>query len=163
MSEVRWLSDQEQAVWRSYLAATTMLREHIERRLQRDAQMPQTYYEVLVALSEAPDMKLRMSELADASRSSRSKLSHAVNRMERSGWISRDDCDVDRRGSWARLTEKGFAVIHAAAPDHVATVREALFDVLTPEQVRQLGEISAAIAGNLAGECAKVREEEGTL
>lgn len=124
MANVRWLSDEEQHVWREYLSATIMLREHIDRQLQRDANMPQTYYEILVVLSEAEGRRLRMSELAEAARCSRSKLSHAVNRMERAGWISRDGCDSDRRGSWARLTELGYRVLVDAAPGHVATVRE---------------------------------------
>lgn len=161
MANVRWLSDEEQRVWREYLSATIMLREHIDRQLQRDANMPQTYYEILVVLSEAPGRRLRMSELAQAARSSRSKLSHAVNRMERAGWISRDGCDSDRRGSWAGLTDLGYCVLADAAPGHVTTVREALFDALSPEQVRRLGEICAAVNQNLEGECAVVRAEEG--
>lgn len=160
MGGARWLSEDEQVVWRKYLAASTMLREHLERQLQRDANMPQTYYEVLVALSEAPDRQLRMSELAAASRSSRSRLSHAVNRMERAGWIRRDDCAADKRGSWARLTDAGFAAIRDAAPGHVTAVREALFDVLSTEQVKQLGEISEAIMRGLEGECEAVLAEE---
>ena len=81
MAEVRWLSKEQQRVWRNYLAATRMLETEIERQLQRDSRMPATYYEIMVSLSEAPDRTLRMSELAERNRFSRSRLSHAVARM----------------------------------------------------------------------------------
>lgn len=137
-----------------------MLRGHLEARLQRDAGMPTTYYAVLVALSEAPGHELRMSDLATATRSSRSRLSHAVARMESKGWIRRTACPTDKRGAFARLTEAGLEAIRAAAPGHVEAVREGLFDVLTPEQVRELGAISAAIIDRLAPECAQAAANE---
>jgi DNA-binding MarR family transcriptional regulator len=86
-----------------------------------------------------------MSQLAEASTSSKSRLSHAVARLEERGWIRRTDCPTDRRGQVAQLTDEGFAALAAAAPGHVAQVRRSLIDVLTPEQLRQLREISAAI------------------
>ncbi|MQA09590.1 MAG: MarR family transcriptional regulator [Pseudonocardiaceae bacterium] len=160
MSEVRWLSAREQRVWRSYLHATWMLTEHVERQLQQEAGMPHTYYEILVVLSEAPNRSLRMSELAATCHASRSRLSHAVARLERAGWVQRHACEKDKRGSWASLTETGFAVLEKAAPGHVTTVRENLFDVLTEEQVDALGEICAAIRDGLAPTCEKAIAEE---
>ncbi|TQJ01279.1 MarR family transcriptional regulator [Amycolatopsis cihanbeyliensis] len=154
MSGTRWLSDHEQQVWRSFNAAVSMLRGHLEGQLQRDSGMPHTYYEVLVALSEAPGQTLRMSELAEACHSSRSRLSHAVARMESSGWINRRSCPTDKRGSLASLTAEGLAALKEAAPGHVEAVRQSLFDVLTPEQVTMLGEISAAIRNGLGPQCA---------
>lgn len=151
--EPRWLSDEEQRVWREFLAATAMLNAHLDSRLLADAGMPQTYYGVLVALSEAPQRSLRMSELAGALEFSRSRLSHAVARMESAGWVSRCSRDDDRRSSVATLTPEGLKVLRAAAPGHVEAVRQAVFDLLSPEQVRQLGEISAAITGKLRPEC----------
>jgi DNA-binding MarR family transcriptional regulator len=145
MSETRWLSEREQEIWRSFLSATMGLSDALARQLQRDAGMPHAYYEILVALSEAPDRTLRMSELAGIRGSSRSRLSHAIARLEETGWVRRRGCPTDKRGSYAMLTDKGFAVLEAAAPGHVTEVREKLFDQLTPEQVAQLGEISAAI------------------
>src|SRR5207249_9911313 len=118
-----------------------MLRAHLEGQLQHEAGMPHAYYEVLVVLSEAPDRTMRMSELADACRSSRSRLSHAVARLEENGWVRRRACPTDKRGAWAILTPEGFAALEKAAPGHVEAVRETLFDVLTPEQVDSLGEI----------------------
>ena len=145
MSETRWLTDREQEIWRSFMAAFHGLSDQLARQLQRDSAMPHAYYEILVALSEAPDHTLRMSELANLRGSSRSRLSHAVARLEDAGWVTRRDCPTDKRGAFAVLTGKGFAALDAAAPGHVTEVREKLFDKLTPEQVEQLGEISAAI------------------
>jgi len=149
MSETRWLTDREQEIWRSYLSATLGLTDALARQLQRDAGMPHAYYEILVALSEAPDRTLRMSELAGVRNSSRSRLSHAIARLEEAGWVRRRGCPTDKRGSYAILTDDGFTALEAAAPGHVTEVREKLFDQLTPEQVEQLGEITAAIRRGL--------------
>lgn len=145
----RWLSDEEQAMWRSYIESTQMLMDRLDQELQRDSGIPHTYYEVLVRLSEVPDRRLRMSALADRSMSSRSRLSHAVARLEENGWVRREICATDRRGQLAVLTDAGFAAIAAAAPGHVEGVRTHLLDPLTPEQVKQLAEICAIIAERL--------------
>jgi DNA-binding MarR family transcriptional regulator len=162
MSGTRWLSDSEQRVWREFSAAVGMLLAHVENQLQHEAGMPHTYYEVLVALSEAPYRSLRMSDLADRCRSSRSRLSHAVARLETHGWVRREACPNDKRGAWAVLTAEGFAALEAAAPGHVEAVREGLFDALTPEQVTALGEISSAIRDKLAPRCAAAVAAETT-
>ncbi len=142
MTGVRWLDADEQRAWRAYLEMTLVLQDLLDRDLQRGAGMPLGYYEILVRLSESPTRTLRMSELAEATKSSRSRLSHAVARLEEHGWVERQPCDTDRRGAWAHLTEKGYAVLEAAAPCHVTGVREYLFDALSAEDVRRLGEIS---------------------
>lgn len=149
MDETRWLDEREQRAWRAYLAATRLLGAQLERAMQRDSGIPHTYYEILVRLSEAPSRTLRMSELAEASESSRSRLSHAVARLEENGWVVRETCESDRRGAFARLTDEGFAALAAAAPAHVASVRAHLIDQLTPAQVDQLREISEAILQGL--------------
>jgi DNA-binding MarR family transcriptional regulator len=145
----RWLTDDEQRIWRTFLDATTMLREHLERELQRDSGMPLAYYQVLVALSEAPSRRMRMSELAARCGASRSRLSHAVARMEAAGWVERSGCPTDKRGSLATLTERGFDALASAAPGHVRAVREELFDRLTGEQVATLGQIVTAVKDGL--------------
>ena len=149
MPGTRWLSDEEQCTWRAFLTAMRLLTDQLDRELQRDADIPHTYYEILVALSEAPGRQLRMNQLADMCQSSRSRLSHAVNRLEEAGWVRREACPTDKRGALAVMTDEGFAAIEAAAPGHVAGVRRLVFDVLSPEQVRQLGEISTAIRDGL--------------
>lgn len=145
----RWLDDDEQRTWRDFLAATQLVNEALDRQLQREAGMPHTYYMILVALSEAPERSMRMSELAARAQSSQSRLSHAVARLEERGWVRRRPCDSDRRGSFAALTDKGFAALADAAPGHVEEVRRSLFDVLTPEQLGQLAEICAAVRNTL--------------
>jgi DNA-binding MarR family transcriptional regulator len=147
--EPRWLDEEEQRTWRAFLGAIRLLSAALDRELQRDADMPHTYYEILVALSEAPGRTLRMNELADMSQSSRSRLSHAVSRLEEAGWVERRACPTDKRGALAVLTPEGFAALEAAAPGHVEAVRRHLFDVLTPAQATQLGQISAAIRDGL--------------
>lgn len=146
VSEPRWLDAGEQRAWRAYLAANRLLFDALDAQLQRDAGMPHAYYQILVALSEAPERQLRMAELAAATQSSRSRLSHAVARLEERGWVRRDTCPSDRRGQLAVLTDAGFAALAAAAPGHVEEVRRRLFDRLRPEQVAQLREICAAVA-----------------
>jgi DNA-binding MarR family transcriptional regulator len=145
----RWLDEEEQAAWRAFYSATTLLIDRLDRELQHDAGMPHAYYEILVVLSESPGRSLRMSELAVKTRSSRSRLSHAVTKLEARGWVKRRDCDDDKRGQFADLTEDGFAALAAAAPGHVETVRTHLFDPLTPQQIEQLKQISDAIHDSL--------------
>jgi len=147
-----WLSTDEQRAWRSYLEATKVLMDALDRQLQREAGMPHAYYEILVRLSEAEDRSLRMSELADSTLSSRSRLSHAVARLEERGWVVREDCLTDRRGQIARLTDAGFAVLAAAAPGHVAAVRRLMVDALDPEQLAAVAEVGEAIVAAVAAE-----------
>jgi DNA-binding MarR family transcriptional regulator len=143
--QTRWLSDDEQLAWRTFLTACQTLFGAIDAQLLRDSDIPHGYYEILVRLSETPGRALRMTQLAEASTSSKSRLSHAVARLEERGWVRRTDCPTDRRGQIAQLTDEGFAALAAAAPGHVAQVRRSLIDRLTPEQVAQLQEIGAAI------------------
>jgi len=145
----RWLNDDEQRTWRAFLTASRLLLDTLDRELQRDAGMPHAYYEILVRLSEADERSLRMSELADATLSSRSRLSHAVSRLEEAGWVRRQACPTDRRGQVAVLTDLGFRALADAAPGHVEGVRVHLFDPLTQAQRRQLGEISETLLSNL--------------
>ncbi|MFP5021261.1 MarR family winged helix-turn-helix transcriptional regulator [Pseudonocardia phyllosphaerae] len=150
MEHTRWLDDTEQQTWRAFLAAQRLVSEKVERRLQAGAGMPQAYYEILVRLSEAPDRTLRMSVLADSAMSSRSRVSHAVARMEQTGWIERRACPSDRRGQLAVLTDEGFRVLADAAPDHVESVREAVFDALSPAQQAALRDACETVVAHLS-------------
>ncbi|NBM18868.1 MarR family winged helix-turn-helix transcriptional regulator [Streptomyces sp. GC420] len=145
----QWLTEEEQLAWRAYIHATTLLEDHLDRHLQRAAGMPHVYYGLLVQLSEAPDRRMRMTELAMNAKITRSRLSHAIARLERNGWVRREDCPSDKRGQNAVLTDEGFAMLETCVPGHVAAVRQALFDRLTPEQVRQLAEIMRIMAEGL--------------
>ncbi|MEU9135947.1 MarR family transcriptional regulator [Streptomyces sp. NPDC048404] len=147
--EPRWLTDEEQRIWRSYMHATTLLEDHLDRQLQRDAGMPHIYYGLLVQLGEAPERRLRMTELAMSAKITRSRLSHAVARLEKNGWVRREDCPSDKRGQFAVLTDEGYAVLRRTAPGHVAAVRQALFDRLGPDQRKALGEAMRIIAEGL--------------
>jgi DNA-binding MarR family transcriptional regulator len=153
----RWLDESEQHTWRAFLSVTQLLFDQLDRELQRDAKMPHAYYEILVRLSEAPERTLRMSQLADSTLSSRSRLSHAVRRLEEAGWVERQSCPTDRRGQLAVLTDAGFAALEAAAPGHVEGVRSHVFDPLSPEQVTALREISETLLAPLVAD----REAKG--
>ena len=148
-SPPRWLDEAETRTWIAWILSTRLLWDELERDLQRDAGMPFSYYEVLVMLSQAPGRSQRMSELADATQSSRSRISHAITRLEGLGWVRRETCESDRRGALAVLTDAGFSALETAAPDHVESVRTHLFDQLSPEQLVQLREISDVLLDHL--------------
>ena len=144
----RWLGEDEQRAWRAFVAFVARLDRDLDRQLQRDAEMPHAYYMVLAMLSEAPGLTLRMSELAEVTASSPSRLSHAVARLEEKGWVRRQQHPTDRRGALAVLTDDGFAAIEAAAPGHVAAVRAALFDRLDPGQVETMRSLFETLTGD---------------
>lgn len=136
-SEPKWLSPREMKAWRSYIIASRRLLEALESDLAgHDLSMAD--YEVLAQLSEAPGRKMRMSELAELAMLSKSRLSHRIKVMEKAGWIMREECAEDRRGSWAIMTERGFKAIVAAAPDHVTSVRHRFIDQLSVKEQESL-------------------------
>ncbi len=138
--EPRWLNADEQQSWRATVNLSQLLMRQLDRDLNAHG-LNSHDYEILVELSEAPDNRLRMTELADATSQSRSRLSHQVSRMESRGLVRRDNCEGDKRGTFAVLTDRGMDVIKQVAPDHVEHVRRHFIDRLTP---RQLEEISDA-------------------
>ena len=148
-AEPRWLDAEEQKAWRAWLFSSLLLQDRLDRELMHATGISHAYYEILVHLSEAPNRMLRMSELADRSLSSRSRLSHAVSRLEERGWVRRQVCPDDGRGQLAVLTDEGFAALEAAAPIHVESVRAHLFDQLTPEQLEAMREIGETLIRHL--------------
>lgn len=147
-----WLTPEEQRSWRAWLNATQMLSDRLNRDLTTQHDLTLTDYEILVQLSEHPERRLRMSELADRTGFSRSRLSHQIDRMEKANLIERQACDEDRRGAYAVLTEHGWNTIVAAAPDHVASVRENLVDLLGSESLSNLGAACQQIVNKLTEE-----------
>jgi DNA-binding MarR family transcriptional regulator len=120
--------------WRAYIVGTELMRQQLHRELQEAHGMTIADYEVLVQLSEREDRAMRMTQLAGRVASSKSRLSHQIARMEKAGLVRRADCPDDARGVMAELTDKGMDLLRAAAPTHVAGVREHLIDLLTPEE-----------------------------
>jgi DNA-binding MarR family transcriptional regulator len=137
--DVRWLTSDEQDVWRAFLDVSRLMTDQMNRQLSDERGMSLPEYEILVALSEAPERRLRMSELADRVLSSRSRITHTVGRMEERGLVHREACLDDGRGVLCALTEPGFTVLEAAAPGHVEGVRRAMFAPLTPADAEALG------------------------
>lgn len=152
MDAPRWLDDEQQAAWRAYVFATQAMNSSLDRQLTQAAGMPHSVYLVLAMLSEAPDRTLSMGVLADMVRSSPSRLSHAVAKLEAQGWVTRARRADNARVVVATLTDAGMARLEEVAPLHVEQVQQVVFDRLTREQVRQLREIFEAVGGPLAEE-----------
>ena len=144
----KWLNPREMKAWRSYIIASRRLLDALDLDLSgHDLSMAD--YEVLALLSEAPDRRMRMTELADLAMVSKSRLSHRMKVMEKIGWVKRQTCDSDKRGSWAVMTDKGWKAIVKAAPDHVASVRNRLIDHLTVKDQEDVSKIFERIQSNL--------------
>lgn len=147
--EPRWLDEQQIAAWVRFIAVVERLPGALDGQLRRDSALTHFEYHVLAQLSESPGRALRMSALASRTNATLPRLSHVVSRMEARGLLERIPCAEDRRASDVRLSDDGVAVIVAAAPGHVATVRRYVIDALSPEQIAQLSEISTVILTRL--------------
>ncbi len=146
-----WLNPREMRAWRSYIIASRRLLDALDLDLdQHDLSMAD--YEVLALLSDAPERKLRMSELAELAMLSKSRLSHRIKVMEGVGWIKREKCPSDKRGYFAVMTEKGFKAIAKAAPDHVESVRSRLLDHLTVKDQEEISRIFDRVTNKLRGQ-----------
>lgn len=145
MTETRWLDERESRAWRGYLAMHTQLVARLHRQLQRDSGLSLADFEVLVRLTDEAEPRLRVGELGQVLQWEKSRLSHHLGRMQKRGLVRREDCPDDARGAFIVLTDQGRAAIEQAAPGHVETVRELVFDPLTEEQV----ETFAAIVGRV--------------
>ncbi|MFI1254322.1 MarR family winged helix-turn-helix transcriptional regulator [Streptomyces netropsis] len=144
----RWLSDEEQRAWRAHLEVSRLLMHQLERDLQPFG-LTNNDYEILVNLSESEDHRMRMSDLATATLQSKSRLSHQITRMETAGLVRRENCESDRRGLFAVLTDQGWETMREVAPHHVASVREHFIDLLSPEDLKSLHAALAPIAKRL--------------
>jgi DNA-binding MarR family transcriptional regulator len=144
-----WLTSDQQRSWRSFLLGTTLVLDHIERDMREKHGLSSPEYELLVRLSEAPRHQLRMAELADSVKNSRSRITHTIKRLEDAGYVVRRACESDGRGVQAALTEAGYAKLVAAAPDHVACVRAALIDVVDAADLETVGRVFRQVADHL--------------
>ena len=146
--EPKWLTPTEMAAWRRYIVASRRLLEALDTDLdQHDLSMAD--YEILAQLSDAPERRMRMAELAEISMLSRSRLSHRMKVMEDAGWVRREACPEDKRGFFAVMTAKGWKAIVAAAPDHVASVRSRFVDHLTKADQVALAQIFDRVGASL--------------
>ena len=146
-----WLNPREMKAWRSYIIASRRLLDALDFDLdQHDLSMAD--YEVLALLSDAPERKMRMNELAELAMLSKSRLSHRIKVMEGVGWIKRESCPNDKRGYFAVMTDKGFKAIAKAAPDHVESVRSRLLDHLTVKDQEDVTRIFDRVTNKLRGQ-----------
>lgn len=158
MTETRWLDEREMAAWEGFLEASNRVSRHLEQQLRDDAKLSHPQYEVLVRLAGAENGEIRMSELAELLITSKSGLTYQVGRLEKRGLVRRRSCPTDVRGVFAVLTDAGREVLDTAAPGHVAAVREALIDVLSPGELdllaQGLGRVGARLrnSGGEAGD-----------
>ncbi len=147
-----WLNEREERAWRGFVNLHQQVRRRLARELQRNSGLSEADYEVLVHLSEAPEGRLRPYELGRITQWEKSRLSHHLSRMGERGLVERQVCTTDSRGSLVAITDAGRAAITAAAPQHVEDVRRLFIDVLTPDQLDAIAEISDTVMENLSAE-----------
>jgi len=150
MGEPRWLDEREQRAWRSFVTMHEGLSEYIERQLHAHSGMSSADYEVLAHLSEASEGRMRSNALGRLLRWEKGRLSQHLTRMQNRGLIRREPCPTDRRGAVVVITERGRALIEQAAPLHVADIRNALIDHVTPAQLDLLTELGDQVRVRLA-------------
>ncbi|MFJ8014187.1 MarR family winged helix-turn-helix transcriptional regulator [Streptomyces sp. NPDC096339] len=144
----RWLTDAEQCLWRTHLDVSRLLMHQLEKDLQPFG-LTNNDYEILVNLSESDDHRMRMSDLATATLQSKSRLSHQITRMEAAGLVVRVNCESDRRGLYAVLTDQGMETMRKVAPHHVASVRRHFIDLLAPEDLAAIRASLTPVAEHL--------------
>ena len=145
----RWLNPTELAAWRSLTLMLARLPTALEVQLQRDAQLSYIEYYVLAGLSEQPDRAMRLSELAVLTNAELSRLSHLITRLEKRGYVRRSPDPTDGRYTNAVLTDAGYEHLVAAAPGHVATVRDLVIDALDDTELGTLQEIAERIIARI--------------
>lgn len=140
---------EELRVWRQFIETTEALRSEIASRLQSECSLSPGDYAVLLALSEAPEERMRSSDLASAVSWERSRLSHHLGRMERRGLIRREECATDSRGAVVVLDPAGADAFRRATVPHLRAVRELFVDALSPAQLTAAAELAAALHTHL--------------
>jgi DNA-binding MarR family transcriptional regulator len=147
--EPRWLDKEEQRSWRALMMGITLLLDRLDEDLSREFGISLTEYEVLVRLSEREGRQMRMAQLADSMAHSRSRVTHTVARMERSGYITRGTTPEDGRGVVATMTDQGYSLLVAAAPCHVESVRNNIVDLVDKDDFAALGRVFDTVSDHL--------------
>ena len=145
------LDEHEARIWRAFIDGSELLRHRVEREVQQSATVPAGYYGILVALSEAPGRRMRMGDLATATVSSPSRLSHAVSKLQSAGWVERQACGADGRGLHAVLTDAGLAALESAVPVAAGAAREHFLDVMDDDERAVVGAVFARVPRAPAG------------
>lgn len=147
--KTRGLHDTEATIWAAFQRMRTRLTGQLSRELARETGLSEADFEILVALVESPDESARSLALRCGLEWEKSRLSHQLRRMEQRGLVTRELCTEDNRSSVIRITAAGRALVCSARAQYDDAVRRYVFDVLTPDQIETLGDISAAILGRL--------------
>ena len=157
MSDVPWLADDQLRDWKSLIGLVMTLPAALDAQLKRDTGLNMFEYHVLAALSGAEHGALPMSDLSILAQGSPSRLSHAVSRLESSGWVERRACVDAGRRTAAHLTEAGRRKIEEAAPSHVREARRLVVDRLTAEELSALGVAARAVVDAIdAPDCTEI-------
>ncbi len=154
MTEEPWLSDQQLRTWRAWMALNTQLPAALHRQLQADSGLSLPDFEVLVHLTDTPEGRLRVSDLARALNWDRSRVSHHIKRMAGRGLVTREECSSDGRGAFVVLSPAGRTAIERAAPGHARKVRDVVFDHLTAEELAALEAVTAKVLARLEPDAA---------
>ncbi len=151
-----WLDEDQQRSWRAYLLGTALLHERLDRDLRAEHDLSLPEYEILVRLSEAPERRVRMAEIADRMNFSRSRITHTVARLEHDGLVERTQCETDGRGVIAILTDAGYDRLVEAAATHVAGVRDGLIDIVSDTELEAIGCAFAKVSVRIGGPDARL-------
>lgn len=147
--EPPWLDEREERAWRALQYLQLRLPAALAHQLATESNLSYPDYAVLVALTDRPDGRLRLFELARELGWEKSRLSHHVGRMVERGLVRKEACDTDRRGAFVVVTPRGRRELRAAAPGHVAAVRRLVVDRLTPEQLDALADAASVVLAAL--------------
>ena len=152
METVRWLDEREERAWRALQVMAMRLDARLASELAAVSELSLSDYTVLVALTDRPDGRMRVFELAATLGWEKSRVSHQLARMVDRGLVAKERCGDDRRGAFVVATDGGLAAIEAAAPHHVETVRRLFVDPLTPAELDALGHAAQKVLDAMEGD-----------
>ena len=141
---------QQLRVWREFVETGDLLRSLLASRLQVEADLSGADYAVLLALTEAPQKRLRSSQLADHINWERSRVSHHLGRMETRGLVTREKCATDSRGWEVVLTAAGASLFRRASASHLRAVQELFLDGFDAEALGKVDDVTRALKAHLS-------------